>query len=241
MLMTLEQEMPDVDFKDDKPMGPEWALRLNRAAQAILSMMPLTGVLVDWLAFGKCRLVESSIRTFGSRSGHYVLTTSRFHADGWPCNSRGVVHRTCNGKTIADFKRHAPIFWHEFIRIRDGSEFLLYGPDKRTYAFVDLQSRKAVVADSGTFCFREVWPSHDGSLLAVDGHVMGRDELRIYTFARCPGGVAEMRQVDQIRDYSGACSGWYLDEEQRQTFYYVAAESKRGAWTGSRPTRRTSD
>lgn len=235
--MTLEQEMPDVDLKEDKPKGPEWSLALNRAAQAVLAMIPFCAGLRNRLAFGECRLIPWSIRTFGSRGGHHVLTTSRFDADGWPCNSRGVVHRTSDGKVVADVKRCHPIFWHEFVCLHDGSEFLLYGPDKRTYALVDLRSENVTTADSGGFCFREVWPSRAGSTLAVDGHVMGRDELRMYSLARCPGGVAEMAQVDQIIDYSGACSGWYLDEEKRQTFYYVAEGGRRGAWVGSASKR----
>ena len=110
-----------------------------------------------------------------SPSGRFTLDISEYGAgDGSWNYSRGIAKAVETGKVIADVKRNYGDFWHCWVKQKE-DEFLLCGEDYQGYNVIDLNT----CANAFTFpeeafkgmgfCWAAVYPSPDGTVLAVEG------------------------------------------------------------------------
>ena len=130
--------------------------------------------------------------------------------------SRGIITRISDASEIADVKRNAGTFWHNWLSHSNGSDYLLCGEDYQGYTIVNLTNSKtrnhfpAEALKGNGFCWANVIPSPDTLLLAVEGCIWAHPyDLVFYDFAN--PDVLPLKEIGRIKDYRQA-DGW-LDND----------------------------
>lgn len=166
--------------------------------------------------FVPTNLIAGSRKGLSSPSGAYALTVDRYSTGphSWEY-SRGIVTRTCNGEVVADVKRNYGHFWHSWVCHPNGKEYLLCGEDYQGYAVIDLAKAEMHAylpnsADEGVaFCWATVYPSNDGTVLAIEGCVWGGPyDLVFYDFS--DPSKLPLPEIGSVREI-GNVIGWESD------------------------------
>lgn len=151
--------------------------------------------------------VEADTVFHVSSSGRFSLEVQTYSSgtNSWDY-SRGVVRAISGGQTVADVKRNYGIFWHTWVTLPTGHEYLLCGEDYQGYSVVALDEKRWEVHfpdeafTGGGFCWAAAHPSPDGSLLAVDGCYWACPyELVVFDFSK-PMALP-LVEVARIADY----------------------------------------
>jgi hypothetical protein len=161
-------------------------------------------------------LVPGSNRLHSSPSEKYTLSIDLYSAGPNALRySRGIVSDANCGRIIADIKRNLDYFWHCWVRHPNGQEYFLSGEDYQGYEVVELASGKINIylpdsAKNGSgFCWAKVYPSNDGTVLAVQGCIWGGPyDMVFYDFSKPLNlPLPEIGRIEEI----GQIIGWKSD------------------------------
>jgi hypothetical protein len=163
-------------------------------------------------------------QSYTSPSGRFQLDVSQYnHPNSWKYTS-GTVADTTTHTIVAEVQRNYSQFWHAWVHHTNGSEYLLCGEDYQGYSVIDLTAQRISVylpeaaQSGGGFCWRAVYPSPDGTKLAVDGCLWAApDELVVYDFSNptslpLPELARDPESLDTIKGWQDDITVVYFSE-----------------------------
>jgi hypothetical protein len=130
--------------------------------------------------------IPNSRKEHLSPSGRYKLIVARFTTGpGTWDYSQGKVYKQGSDDPIAVINRNYGSFPFTWIEThKNGHSYLIGGEDYQGQTVIELDTGKRVDTKPGGFCWVDIHPNQDGTLLAVDGCYWAASyEVMMYDFS----------------------------------------------------------